>query len=389
MPGKIVSVTIPRRPENYNIRIGVDILDDCGGWIKRCPGAKPRRVAVISNLKVFDLYGEKVRKSIADAGFESALHLIGDGEKYKNLRTLEKALSFLSESKMARTDAIVALGGGVVGDLAGFAASVYLRGIPFLQIPTTLLSMIDSSVGGKTGVNSAFGKNLIGSFYQPAGVLIDVTTLGTLQSRELTAGFCEAVKQAALSGKSLFNETKDFLSQTDRDPVRVKNSHEIKRKYLTGLVDLIASQISFKAGIVEGDEYESAAKNGRNSRKILNFGHTFGHALEKVTSYRRFKHGEAVGHGIVFAATLSNKLELLGQNEVKLLNDVVRLAGRLPALSGIAPGDIAKAFAYDKKQINESLQWVLLKGIGKPVIVPDTNIPRSVVTETLREILRK
>jgi 3-dehydroquinate synthase len=340
---------------------------------------------------VFELYGEMVRKGIADARLEASVHLLGDGEKYKSLLTLEKTLAFLSEHKLTRTDAIVALGGGVVGDLAGFAASVYLRGIPFLQIPTTLLSMIDSSVGGKTGVNTAFGKNLIGSFYQAAGVLIDVATLATLPSRELTAGFCESVKQGALSGKELFDQTKDFLSRIPQNPltIRVNDSHEVSRKYLSGLVDLIASQISFKARIVEGDVHESAAKKGRKSRKILNFGHTFGHALEKVTSYKRFKHGEAVGHGIVFAATLANKLELLGQNEVKLLNDVVRLAGRLPALSGIAPGDIAEAFAYDKKQINESLQWVLLRGIGKPVIVPDTNIPRSVVTETIREILHK
>jgi 3-dehydroquinate synthase len=389
--GKTVSVKIPRKQDHYDIRIGVGTLHDCGGWIKRCTGSEPRRIAIISNRTVFELYGEMVRKGIADARLEASVHLLGDGEKYKSLLTLEKTLAFLSEHKLTRTDAIVALGGGVVGDLAGFAASVYLRGIPFLQIPTTLLSMIDSSVGGKTGVNTAFGKNLIGSFYQAAGVLIDVATLATLPSRELTAGFCESVKQGALSGKELFDQTKDFLSRIPQNPltIRVNDSHEVSRKYLSGLVDLIASQISFKARIVEGDVHESAAKKGRKSRKILNFGHTFGHALEKVTSYKRFKHGEAVGHGIVFAATLANKLELLGQNEVKLLNDVVRLAGRLPALSGIAPGDIAEAFAYDKKQINESLQWVLLRGIGKPVIVPDTNIPRSVVTETIREILHK
>ena len=162
---------------------------------------------------VFRLYGEVVKKSLERAGFDVFVCLIGDGERFKSFRTLQKALDAFSENGLSRTDVVLALGGGVVGDLAGFAASVYLRGVGFLQIPTTLLSMIDSSVGGKTGINSNYGKNLIGAFYQPKGVLVDVKTVLTLPKRELTAGFCEAIKQGAISNRKLFEQTAAFLEK--------------------------------------------------------------------------------------------------------------------------------------------------------------------------------
>lgn len=385
MPVKTISVKIPRSSGAYEIRIGSGVLDRSGRWARNCVGKGTRRVAVISNSTVFMLYGQTVIESLKSAGFEAPVHLIGDGEKYKSLRTLEKTLAFLSENKVSRTDAVAALGGGVVGDLAGFAASVYLRGVRFLQIPTTLLSMIDSSVGGKTGVNSGFGKNLIGSFYQPSGVLIDVGTLKTLPRRELTAGYCEAIKQGALAGRDLFDQTADFLAYSSVEGLGRLNSPKVQRF----LVDLIAAQIAFKARIVEGDEREAPGKTAANSRKILNFGHTLAHALEKITNYKRFKHGEAVGHGVIFAASLSNKLGLLAQNEVKLLCDVVRSSGPLPALTSIGPAEIVEAIAYDKKVVNDSLQWVLLRKIGKPVIVPNKTVPHSVLMETIREILQK
>ena len=206
-----VTVNLSGKPHQYKIEIGNNLLKECGSWAKSCLPKTAKRIAIISNRKVFSLYGEVVAESLKNEGFEVFIWKMGDGERFKSLSSLEKALEFFSRSGLTRSDVALALGGGVVGDLTGFAASIFLRGISFLQIPTTLLSMIDSSVGGKTGVNSAFGKNLIGTFHQPNGVLIDVATLQTLPRRELTAGFCEAVKQGAIANKILFNQTAEFL----------------------------------------------------------------------------------------------------------------------------------------------------------------------------------
>ena len=269
---------------------------------------------------------------------------------------------------------VVAVGGGVVGDLSGFAASIHLRGIDFLQIPTTLLAMIDSSVGGKTGINTAFGKNLIGSFYQPRGVLVDVEVLRTLDRREITAGLCEAIKQGAVSGQPLWRQTAAYLENQDLGP---------------RLSKLIAAQVAFKAKIVRNDESESVTNDSITSRKILNFGHTFGHALEKATNYNYLRHGEAVGHGIIFAAELSKKLELLDKDEVDSLNDVVRRAGHLPTIRNVDQDKVLESLSHDKKRVGKSLRWVLLQGIGKPVIVPDTEMPRSAISSTLKAIVRK
>jgi 3-dehydroquinate synthase len=347
---------------------------------------KPTRVLIVSNKKVFGLYGEAVSVSASKAGAEVHLHLIGDGERFKNLRTLEQTLRTLSASGFTRSDAVIALGGGVVGDLAGFAASIHLRGIGFLQVPTTLLAMIDSSVGGKTSVNTSFGKNLVGSFYHPAGVLIDTAVLGTLAPREITAGLCEAIKHGAISGPKLLNLTANFIEK-----YRPNDFHRLANDpaFAATLRDLIAEHVRFKASIVQNDETESATNVTGRSRKILNFGHTFGHALEKVTDYKHLKHGEAVGYGIMFAAQLSKKLELIGHDEVNSLNDVVQWAGNLPAIAGIDQSKILEAFEHDKKRIGNSLQWVLLKGFGKPIIVPDSEIPRSAVKATLKTIFQK
>lgn len=367
-----INIKLKQRGGSYEIVVGASI-DGSGDWARKILGEKTRRVAIVSNEKVFGLYGERLVRSLKQSGFEPFICLIGDGERFKNFSTVEKVIAEFSKAGLARTDGVIALGGGVVGDLAGFAASVYLRGIAFLQVPTTLLSMIDSSVGGKTAVNTAFGKNLIGSFYQPSGVLIDPTTLRTLPKREFTAGLCEAVKQGAIGGKRLFKQTRKFVESGHSEPE---------------LTELIAAQIKFKAKIVAGDEHESAERTDAASRKILNFGHTFAHALEKATDYKYLKHGEAVGWGIIFAAELSKKLELLQSDEVKLLNDVVHRAGKLPPMDKIDPAAIFDSFKFDKKVVNNSLQWILLEGIGKPVITSDENIPRKVIKQTVDEIIR-
>jgi 3-dehydroquinate synthase len=375
-----------QKPRNYEITLAQGILDKSGTWAADCLKSRDSKIAVVSNAKVYGLYGEKVRRSIEDAGFSVHTFLMGDGERHKNFRSLEKVLEFLGQNRLSRADAIIALGGGVVGDLAGFAASIYLRGIPVLQIPTTLLAMIDSSVGGKTAVNTSFGKNLVGSFYQPAGVLIDVRVLETLEKRELTAGFCEAVKQGAIAGRKLFDSTASFL---ERYPVADFETFFSDGIFLDSLEDLVRGQVAFKAKIVRQDETEDLNRSDCRSRKILNFGHTLAHALEKVTNYRYLKHGEAVGHGILFAAELSKRLDLLGQNELNSLNDVVHRAGKLPDISNIDAKDIFEAFKFDKKSTGNTLQWILLKDIGEPAIIPDSDISHSAKKKALDKILQK
>lgn len=382
---QIVRVQTPHRSSDYEIKIGRNSLSSIGDLAHAALGSQTSSVAVITNNTVFDLYGKTVVKSLSEAGLRTNVHFIGDGERFKSFKTLEKTLAFFGESKLTRTDAVIALGGGVVGDLAGFAASIYLRGIPFLQIPTTLLSMIDSSVGGKTGINTSFGKNLVGAFYQPQGVLIDPVVLATLPRRELTAGLCEGIKQGAIGGRRLFDQTFRLIADLGPETISKRIGN---RDFAANLEEMLASQVRFKASIVKADERESVKKADSRSRKILNFGHTFAHAIEKLTNYRYFRHGEAVGHGIIFAGELSKKLELLSGNEVELLNDVVHRAGDLPSLRKIDPAEVLEAFKYDKKNIGSSVQWILLKGIGEPVIVSQDAIPATALKDVIRTVLR-
>ncbi len=371
------------RGESYPIEIGAGTLADIGRLTRESFDAPPRRVALVSNRRVFGLYGEKALKSLRAAGFEVKRWLMGDGERYKSLRTLERALGFLSESGLERNDAVLALGGGVVGDLAGFAAAVYLRGVAFVQAPTTLLAQIDSSVGGKTGVNTREGKNLVGAFHHPRVVVVDTDCLKTLPRRELTAGWCEAVKQGAVGDLKLFRQTQKFLASEGQEAgglsVDEGRTEELSR--------LIAAQCAFKAKVVAGDEREDVGRTDARSRRILNFGHTVGHALEAVTRYRRFRHGEAVGYGMIAAAEISEKLGLLGRTELECLREAVRLAGRLPRASDLEPETIALAIRNDKKSVGGSVRWVLLESIGRARVVDGRDIPARVVRSSIRAAL--
>jgi 3-dehydroquinate synthase len=364
---------------SYEIEISSNLLAQIGDHITGRLDPLAKKAVIVSNPTVFSLYGDTVKRSLKRAGIAVSVWLMKDGERYKNLASLNALLEHLSSERLSRDDIVVALGGGVVGDLAGFASAVYLRGIRFLQVPTTLLAMIDSSVGGKTGINTDFGKNLVGSFHNPAGVLIDVDTLRTLPRRELIAGLCEAIKQGAVSGQRLFDITADHLANF-RFSKNQLNSE--------ACVDLISAQVAFKASIVKQDETETTGRIDAKSRKILNFGHTFGHALENVTKYRRLRHGEAVGYGILLAGELSKNVDLLPQDELELLNDVVHRVGRLPRIDDIAPESIFEAFKYDKKSSEGKTNWVLLKRIGKPVIISEKDIPRSALTKAVKTILK-
>jgi 3-dehydroquinate synthase len=381
-----IRISIRSAADTYVVRVGDSLLSGTGKAARDMLGDEAKKALIVSNPTVFGIYGESVKKSLARSGFDTSVWLMKDGERFKNLRSFEQLLAAAAEVRLSRTDTIVALGGGVVGDLAGFAAAVYMRGVRFIQVPTTLLSMIDSSVGGKTGINLSFGKNLVGSFHNPSGVLADVSTLSTLPKREITAGLCESVKHGILAGGRLLRDIADFLQKYSVADFSDKSA---RGGFYPAVRSLIADQIAFKASVVRADEREDTSRTDARSRKILNLGHTVGHALEKVTGYRRLKHGEAVGYGLVAAGRLSNLLEILPKDDLELLNDVVHRVGKLPSLTTIDANDVVKALSFDKKSVGGDLQWVLLEGIGKPVIVSGLDIPRSAITEAVRTTLKK
>jgi 3-dehydroquinate synthase len=377
------------RGASYRIDVGGGLLEALGRATRAAVGESARRAALVSNAKVFGLYGEKAARSLEAAGFAVSHWLMGDGERFKTLQTAERLLRSLASSGFERTDAVVALGGGVVGDLAGFVAATYLRGVAFVQAPTTLLAQIDSSVGGKTGVNLPEGKNLVGAFHQPRAVVADTSTLATLPPRELTAGWCEALKHGAVSDRRLFDRTCSFLRREREAESEGRSAPPPDGRPARGegLARLVAAQCAFKARVVAGDEREEAGRSDNRSRKILNFGHTVGHALEAVTSFRRFRHGEAVGHGMVAAAVLSKNLGLLAADELEYLREGVRLAGRLPPASDLDPAEILRATRADKKVAGGRLRWVLLERVGSARITDESEVSARVVLASLRAAL--
>ncbi|HKO41753.1 MAG TPA: 3-dehydroquinate synthase [Pyrinomonadaceae bacterium] len=370
-------VRTQNKATNYDVSIGRGTLRDAGRVARASLGDSVRKVAIVSNAKVFSLYGDAALKGLERNGFTVTHVMVGDGERYKSPQTAEKLLQFFSISKLERTDGVVALGGGVVGDLAGFAASIFLRGVHFIQIPTTLLAQIDASIGGKTGVNLGDGKNLVGSFHQPSAVLIDVNTLATLPVREVVAGCCEMVKQGAVGSRKLFTQTVGFLQSSGSNSIRISRDLE----------ELVLAHCTFKASIVAQDEREDAGRTDYRSRRILNFGHTVGHALETVTRYRYFRHGEAVGYGVAAAGAISKNLGLLKQSELELLIDAVRLCGPLPRVANLDQSEVIEAIQYDKKRAGDHNQWVLLERIGRARVVSAREINPRLIKESLTEAI--
>ena len=294
------------------------------------------------------LYGADVIKSLESAGFSVVVIEMPDGEEFKNLEEVSKVYDRLIKEKIDRSSPVVALGGGVVGDLAGFVAATYLRGVPYVQVPTTLLAQVDSSVGGKTAVNHSMGKNLIGAFYQPKMVIIDPDVLSTLEEREVSTGLAEVVKHGIIRDKNYFK----FLEANASNVLS-----------LQGEVDeAITRSCEIKAAVVSEDEREAGV------RGILNFGHTFGHAIEAVAGYSTYRHGEAVSMGMVMAAGFSNELGLCSaelEERIKRLLDSLGLPTGAPELSS---DDIFASMLLDKKVKAGRVRFVLLKGIGEVVI---------------------
>lgn len=316
-----------------------------------------RKVVIVTNPTVSALHLEHLVSQIES----QSLHVvtIADGEEYKTLATVESILDELFQYKLDRKSLLIALGGGVIGDMTGFTASLYQRGIGFIQVPTTLLSQVDASVGGKTGVNNKYGKNLIGAFYQPEAVYIDTNFLKTLPPREFSAGIAEIVKMAVMFDKKYF----DFLLNAD---FREKESLE----------KVIERSVSLKAEVVNLDEKESGI------RAVLNYGHTFGHVVENETSYKTYLHGEAVSIGMVMANRLSVELGLMSEVEGSLVEKLLEKHG-LPIDYVIKDVDIFyDKFLLDKKAANNRVKFILAKGIGKHIV--RDNIDSLVVKKVLK-----
>ena len=361
-----VSVQLGNR--SYAIKIAPGLLQKLGGECARLKFGE--RCAIITDTNAGKKFAKATYDSLQQSGFEPMLITIPAGEKSKSLKCVQHCHDQLAAQRLERKSFIVALGGGVVGDVAGFVAATYLRGIPFVQIPTTLLAQVDSSVGGKTGVNLQAGKNLVGAFYQPRLVLCDLDTLKTLPEREYVSGLAEVIKYGIIYDAKLF-------AQLERDlPKILKRGEKI-------LAPIVARCCEIKAEIVSQDETES----GR--RAILNFGHTIGHAIENSSGYGKFLHGEAIAIGQVAAAKLSQKILGLPALDVARIENLFRRAG-LPVQINLTAAQQKKLFAammLDKKVSDGEIKFVLAEKIGK--VVWNQRVPENLIQNALDQIVNR
>ena len=316
--------------------------------IERVTGRLPRRVFVLTSAPIWALWGEAFLSSFAESPMALFLE---PGEEYKTLKSAERLLRQMAQAGGDRGSLLIAFGGGIVGDVGGFLAAIYMRGIPYVQVPTTLLAQVDSSVGGKTGVNLPEGKNLIGSFHHPLAVFADIGVLGTLPERELKAGLMESVKAGIIRDRSLVR----FMEE---------HADEVLGREARALEKVIAASIRMKAEVVKQDEREHGL------RMILNLGHTVGHALEQATGYKALLHGEAVGWGMVAALYLARRRGTISSSQFERLENLIRLYGPLPALKLRVP-KVVGATEGDKKNVGGVTRFVLPVGIGDAGVVED------------------
>jgi shikimate kinase/3-dehydroquinate synthase len=379
---KDVACTVRTATQSYPIFVGYGLLDKLGDKMKQA--ALSGTATIVSDENVFSLYGSKVEGILKDTGFVVNSFVVPPGEETKSMDYAIKIYDFLVEHRAERDDIIIALGGGMVGDLAGFVAATFLRGMLWVQVPTSLVAMVDASIGGKVGVNHPEGKNLIGAFYQPNLVLADPQTLTTLPQRELTSGWAEVIKHGLILDKGYF----EFLESN------VNRLTKLEPELLTRA---IARSAAIKAQVVSQDEKEREGK-----RTILNYGHTIAHGLEAATQYKRFLHGEAVAIGMVGAANLSQQLGLLPLDAVERQQALLRKFGlptslraeaTSPDLSGrgrkrsnlkLSLAGVTSAMELDKKVRGKAIRWVLLQNIGKVVIRSD--VPQQDVLAVLQDL---
>jgi 3-dehydroquinate synthase len=345
----------------YPIIIGGGLLRDRDLVAAQLPG---RDLMIVTNTTVARLYLETLRSTLGERGIAECI--LPDGEQHKTLQTAGWVFDAMVGSKLNRDATVLALGGGVVGDIAGFVAACYQRGIGYVQIPTTLLAQVDSSVGGKTGVNHSGGKNLIGAFYQPLAVLADTDTLATLPDRELAAGLAEVIKYGCVWDPLLF----DWLDL---------HIGELKARDTEALTYVIARSCAIKATVVARDERE------RSLRAILNFGHTFGHVIEAATDYEMYLHGEAVGLGMLMAADLSFKLGLIGRDVEERVQTLVERAGLPTEAPKIGAARALELMRMDKKVLAGKVRLVVLEKLGRAVVIDQ--YPEDLLEATLTEYL--
>jgi len=346
----------------YPIHIGENLLSNCDLLL---PHLKRKQVAIVTNTTVASLYLEKIAQPLRDAGVAVISVILPDGEQYKNSATLGLIYDALLQNRCERGTTLIALGGGVVGDLTGYAAATYLRGVPFIQVPTTLLAQVDSSVGGKTGINHPLGKNMIGAFYQPQVVLADTLTLDTLPDRELSAGLAEVIKYGLIRDADFFV----WLEQ---------NIGRLLVREPRALAYAIHRSCVNKAEVVAADERESG------ERELLNLGHTFGHAVENGMGYGVWLHGEAVAAGTMLAADLSRRMGWLSDNDILRMQKIFETANlpiKAPALGIDTYLDL---MGLDKKVVDGKVRLILQQGLGKAVVTGD--YPPQLLRETLQSI---
>jgi 3-dehydroquinate synthase len=347
---------------SYPIHIGKGLLTQADLIL---PHLKRKQVAIVSNTTVAPLYMETLVNTLTQAGVSVIQIILPDGEAYKNSETLNTIYDALLKSRCERSTTLIALGGGVIGDLTGYAAATFLRGVPFIQIPTTLLSQVDSSVGGKTGINHPLGKNMIGAFYQPKLVLADISTLATLPQREYSAGVAEVIKYGLIRDADFFEwlETKMHLLMALDDQV---------------VAYAIYRSCQNKAEVVVADEHEAG------ERALLNLGHTFGHAIENAMGYGVWLHGEAVAAGTMLAANLSHRLGWLSTQEVARMDALFKLA-KLPLNAPkLSVEQYLSLMQLDKKVADGQIRLVLQQAIGKAVMT--ANYDKTMLNQTLEAI---
>ncbi len=346
----VICVALP--DNSYSIYVTNNGLPLIGDKLSQLPKKLGKKILVISNPEIFDYYGETTVKSLQEAGFDVSYHLIPAGESYKNFDSISTIYDRALECKLERSSTLVALGGGVIGDMTGFASATWLRGINFVQIPTSLLAIVDASVGGKTGINHPKGKNLIGAFYQPKLVLIDPTVLKTLPEREFKAGMAEVVKYGVIWDEDLFEQLEE-----------AENIDSLENIDPAFLNDILTRSCQAKAEVVAQDEKESGI------RAILNYGHTIGHAIESLTNYDTFVHGEGVAIGMVAAGAIAVEMNLWTSAQAQRQNELLAKVGlptKIPDYLDIE--QIIANLQNDKKVKDGKVRFILPTTIGKVVI---------------------
>jgi 3-dehydroquinate synthase len=360
----VQKIRVRTKPNGYVVQVGAGLLRRAGREVRRVLPSSSSRVFVITSPNVRRHWGEALEKSLRDAHLPYEVVEMHDGEPAKRLHTVEQLAESLVDAKADRKSLLVAFGGGVVGDSAGFLAAVFMRGIPVVQIPTTVVAQVDASIGGKTGVNLRGGKNLVGSFHQPSAVLVDPDILATLDDREFRSGLFESLKCGVIRDRDLFG----FME---------RNSKKILGRDSRILQRVIGDSIRVKADVVSADEKESGL------RRILNFGHTLGHALEAATDYSQFLHGEAVAWGMIAAAAIARESGACNTNTAERIATATRLYGPLPRVSCDAQSILGRLGA-DKKTVAGAVHFVLPQKIGKVKISSD--VPPGIVRNAVESI---